>query len=85
MIRDSLWFDSPSFLRSIFLSVEIILAGFLWFRVRSWQRLANIPGPRVASFSILWLLKHAISGSLNDTLVEVDNKYGVIDKLVVPR
>lgn len=46
------------------------------YEYQSWRRLAHIPGPRTAHFSILWLLRHAWFGNLFPCMVDAGNSYG---------
>lgn len=47
-----------------------IVAVFTWFPLR------HFTGPRLASFSELWLGKTIYNGNMGKTLVKVNNKYG---------
>ncbi len=56
--------------------VVIPLAAFLFYCYQSWKRLAHVPGPPTASFSILWLLRHAWGGNLFPCMIEAGDEYG---------
>lgn len=45
-------------------------------RISNWYKLRHIPGPSLAAWSRLWLLRHVISGKLCKKLEEVCNTYG---------
>ncbi|GKT64198.1 cytochrome P450 [Colletotrichum tofieldiae] len=51
-----------------------VVTFFVW-EFRSWYRLRKIPGPFVASVSVLWQLKKAIGGTYHEHLNDVARKY----------
>jgi hypothetical protein len=71
-------FWKPSTLAVLF----IALVSFLYLLVReyrSYRKLAHIPGPVAAHFSILWLLRHAWGGNLFPCMVDAGNQYGKLE------
>lgn len=69
----SLTMDVSSFLNLFGL---LLFANLLIREVKSYLRLSNFSGPRLAAFSRLWYLKQAMGGKWGEMLREVDNKYG---------
>lgn len=69
---------SPIFLAFSTVTTLIFL---LLPRVRQWQRLCHIPGPRLAGWSKIWLLRNVIHGKLCNTLAEVTKIYGPITRI----
>ncbi|WDK10806.1 cytochrome P450 [Colletotrichum graminicola] len=57
-----------------------VIAFFVW-EFRSWYRLRKIPGPFVASVSVLWQLKKAIGGTYHEHLNDVARKYGPLARI----
>lgn len=45
-------------------------------QARLWYRLRHIPGPRLASWSIWWQLRGALSGDLPQLLKAATDEYG---------
>jgi hypothetical protein len=45
-------------------------------RVVEWQRLRHIPGPFLAGWTDLWLLRHVVPGTLCTKLYGVCQEYG---------
>jgi hypothetical protein len=41
-----------------------------------WRRLRHIPGPLIAGWTKLWLLRHVVPGKLCTKLVDICNEYG---------
>lgn len=56
----------------------IFLACFFLFAVycRTLHPLANVPGPFLASFSRLWMVKHSHDGNMHRTMIAMHEKYG---------
>ncbi|WYZ44538.1 hypothetical protein EsH8_VII_000974 [Colletotrichum jinshuiense] len=52
------------------------VAFFVW-EFRSWYRLRKIPGPFIASVSVLWQLKKAVGGTYHEHLNDISRKYDV--------
>ncbi|EON66251.1 hypothetical protein W97_05644 [Coniosporium apollinis CBS 100218] len=50
-------------------------------RIRAYRRLAHIPGPRLAGFSRLWMVRANISGRNHEYLAEVTAKYGSLARI----
>jgi hypothetical protein len=67
---------STSFLFSQLLLALILLE--VGRRFYSWYRLSHIPGPKYASVSRLWMIRHTLSGKLNLALKDATDKYGSI-------
>jgi len=57
-----------------------VIAFFVW-EFRSWYRLRKIPGPFVASVSVLWQLKKAIGGTYHEHLNDIARKYGPLARI----
>lgn len=53
------------------IGVTVILRCYI-----TWKKLAHIPGPPSAHFSILWLVRHAWNGNLFPTLAQIGEDYG---------
>ncbi|KAL0935691.1 cytochrome p450 [Colletotrichum truncatum] len=59
----------------------IAVAVFFAWEFRSWYRLRNIPGPFIASISVLWQLKKAVGGTYHEHLNDVARKYGPLVRI----
>jgi len=61
-------------------SLSLLLGvAFIFQRLRQWQRLRHIPGPRLAGFSRwFWLVPLVRSGQLDSRLQALNKKYGKI-------
>lgn len=60
------------------------LVAFVYYvttSIISYRRLGHIPGPRVAAWTDLWLVRGQLSGQLNFTLQEVNEKYGNLARI----
>lgn len=61
-------------------AVLIGLVSFLAYSVAlrfiEWHKLRHIPGPPLAAWSRLWLLRHVMSGKLCKRVEEVCGEYG---------
>jgi hypothetical protein len=57
-----------------FTAASIAILAIKWFH--SWYRLRHIPGPFLASLSIVWLLRRTVAGRLDLDLQEVSREYG---------
>jgi hypothetical protein len=68
-----LW--DPSTIGFLFI-LFLLFSCLLRREYRSWKRLAHIPGPSTAHFSIWWLLRHAWGGNLFPCMVNAANQYG---------
>lgn len=66
--------------RSLLLKLFVLLAAVAFFawEFRSWYRLRKIPGPFLASISVLWQLKKAVGGTYHEHLNDVARKYGTV-------
>ncbi|KAJ9660997.1 hypothetical protein H2201_006725 [Coniosporium apollinis] len=63
------------------LSSVALLLILLVNRIRAYRRLAHIPGPRLAGFSRLWMVRANISGRNHEYLAEVTAKYGSLARI----
>lgn len=70
------WFPDSSGLLLIKLVGLPVFVAFLVWEFRSWYRLRKIPGPFLASVSVLWQLKKAVGGTYHEHLNDVARKYG---------
>nr|QSQ85904.1 P450 [Preussia typharum] len=50
-------------------------------RFIEWKRLRHIPGPKLAGWTDLWLLRHVVPGKLCTKLVDVCNVYGPLARI----
>ncbi|OLN85443.1 Pisatin demethylase 21 [Colletotrichum chlorophyti] len=57
-----------------------LVAFFVW-EFRSWYRLRKIPGPFLASVSVLWQLKKAVGGTYHEHLNEIARQYGPLARI----
>lgn len=64
---------------SILLSIILLGISAHWFW--SWWRLRHIPGPPLASFSLLWILRKALSGRYQEELKTVSDQYGPLARI----
>ncbi|KAI0126728.1 cytochrome P450 [Xylariales sp. AK1849] len=51
------------------------------YEFRSWYRLRHIPGPFLASISIAWMVRRALSGRFHEHLKDVSEKYGPLVRI----
>ena len=54
----------------------LLLATYVARTIQVWYRMSHIPGPFVAGFSRLWLVKQSLYRRQADALKEVNDKYG---------
>ncbi|KAI1491184.1 cytochrome P450 [Biscogniauxia mediterranea] len=59
----------------------LILTVLIWREFRSWYRLRHVPGPFLASISIIWMLRKALSGKLHEYLRDVSEQYGPLVRI----
>ncbi|RYP57257.1 hypothetical protein DL769_009603 [Monosporascus sp. CRB-8-3] len=71
---------TPSTLAFLFI-LAVSLSVLLLREYRSWKKLAHIPGPSAAHFSIIWLLRHAWSGNLFPCMTETGDEYGPLARI----
>ncbi|CAI6332903.1 unnamed protein product [Periconia digitata] len=78
--RPSLW---PFFLTSacLYYTCAFLLVFFIFHQYKSWKRLAHIPGPKAAHFSILWLLNHGWNGNLFPCMTAAGKKFGSLVRI----
>lgn len=55
----------------------LLTAHLLISRFRDHARLRHIPGPSWAAWTDIWLIRNQLSGRLNFTLQDLNNKHGV--------
>jgi hypothetical protein len=48
----------------------------LFRRLKEYKRLCHVPGPLLAGWTDLWLLRYVVSGTLCTKLVDVCEEYG---------
>lgn len=60
----------PIYLVLFTAAIYIVVAFVSWFPLR------HFPGPRLASFSELWLAKTVYKGNMGETFVKVNKRYG---------
>lgn len=75
------WFPDSSGLLLIKLVGLPVFVAFLVWEFRSWYRLRKIPGPFLASVSVLWQLKKAVGGTYHEHLNDVARKYGPLARI----
>lgn len=54
----------------------IIYTSLILPRYRQWKKLSHIPGPAIAGWSKIWLLRHVLPGTLCKRLEDVTKTYG---------
>ncbi|EQB49422.1 cytochrome P450 [Colletotrichum gloeosporioides Cg-14] len=74
------WFPDTSGLLIKLIGLPIFVAFLVW-EFRSWYRLRKIPGPFLASISVLWQLKKAVGGTYHEHLNDVARKYGPLARI----
>ncbi|KAJ0377152.1 hypothetical protein COL26b_004594 [Colletotrichum chrysophilum] len=74
------WFPDSSGLLIKLIGLPIFAAFLVW-EFRSWYRLRKIPGPFLASVSVLWQLKKAVGGTYHEHLNDVARKYGPLARI----
>jgi len=66
------------------LSLDILLLAALAILAqsfRSWYRLRAFKGPFLATFSDLWLIRHAMQGRMHLALFDATEKHGILCSL----
>ncbi|KID81566.1 Cytochrome P450 family protein [Metarhizium guizhouense ARSEF 977] len=63
------------------LLAAISSVGLILPRYRQWKKLSHIPGPAIAGWSKIWLLRHVLPGRLCKRLEEVTKTYGPIARV----
>ncbi|KAI5918647.1 cytochrome P450 [Camillea tinctor] len=53
----------------------------VWHGFRSWYRLRHVPGPFLASISVVWMLRKALSGRFHEYLRDVSEQYGPLVRI----
>ena len=61
---------------TVIVGVVSLIAYFVALRFIKWHKLRHIPGPSLAAWSRLWLLRHVISGKLCKRVEEACERYG---------
>ncbi|KAF4878426.1 Cytochrome P450 monooxygenase lolP1 [Colletotrichum siamense] len=74
------WYPDSSGLLIKLIGLPIFVAFLVW-EFRSWYRLRKIPGPFLASVSVLWQLKKAVGGTYHEHLNDVARKYGPLARI----
>ncbi|KJK76997.1 hypothetical protein H634G_08039 [Metarhizium anisopliae BRIP 53293] len=59
----------------------IIYTSLILPRYRQWKKLSHIPGPAIAGWSKIWLLRHVLPGTLCKRLEDVTKTYGPIARV----
>lgn len=62
-------------------SLVFIAVAILVQNVRSYRRLSHIPGPRLASFSKIWLFRFLTSGRSHEISLDLYRKYGPLVRI----
>ncbi|KAI1500203.1 cytochrome P450 [Biscogniauxia marginata] len=70
-----------SFLILALYGVSIAFVILVAHNFRSWYRLRHIPGPFLASTSVVWVLRRALSGKLHEHLRDVSEQYGPLVRI----
>ncbi|QPH02864.1 hypothetical protein C2857_007082 [Epichloe festucae Fl1] len=66
---------------TVVLLASITAASLILLRYRQWKKLSHIPGPAIAGWSKIWLLRHVVLGRLCNRLEEVTKAYGPIARV----
>jgi hypothetical protein len=64
----------------------IILLCFVVVRIivrRYWTPIADIPGPILASFSALWQVYHLWKGHIEEELISLHKKHGMLSPICI--
>lgn len=56
--------------------VALVTLGWAVRAVHSWRRLRHVPGPALARWSSLWMVKRLSSGRFHEAMCEVMEEYG---------
>lgn len=54
----------------------LVLIGYIAYTVWQWHRLSHIPGPFIAGWSKLWMIKEGLKGRQLFSLHKVTDQYG---------
>jgi len=57
-------------------AAALVVAWFIARTIWVWRRLRHIPGPTLAGFSSLWLIRKQSSGRFCEHMRDVSEKYG---------
>lgn len=58
------------------LGLGVFVIGLIILRIRDFARLKHIPGPSLAGWTDLWMIRAQASGRMNLIMQEVTNEYG---------
>ncbi|CCF41329.1 cytochrome P450 [Colletotrichum higginsianum] len=72
--------NAPGVLMAKLVGLAAVTAFFVW-EFRSWYRLRKIPGPFLASVSVLWQLKKAVGGTYHEHLNDIAREYGPLARI----
>lgn len=64
--------------------VALVTLGWVVRAVHSWRRLRHVPGPALARWSSLWMVKRLSSGRFHEAMCEVMDEYGKSIYLLSP-
>lgn len=64
--------------------VALVTVGWVVRAVHSWRRLRHVPGPALARWSSLWMVKRLSSGRFHEAMCEVMEEYGEFFYLLFP-
>ncbi|KAK1833684.1 cytochrome P450 monooxygenase lolP1 [Podospora conica] len=66
---------------SVAVLVGLLTLGWAVRAVRSWRRLRHVPGPALAQWSSLWMVKRLSSGRFHEAMCEVMEEYGPLVRI----
>ena len=56
--------------------IALVTLGWVVRAVHSWRRLRHVPGPALARWSSLWMVKRLSSGRFHEAMCDVMEEYG---------
>lgn len=66
---------------AILVAGALLLAGYLAWTFWQWHRLSHIPGPSIAGFSKIWMVREGLKARQPMSIKKVTDKYGELSSL----
>ncbi|KAI1167081.1 cytochrome P450 [Nemania serpens] len=73
--------DSPALVALLLYSIGLCLLAVVAHGFWSWQRLRHIPGPSLAGFSSVWMVRKSLTGRFHQHLRHVADNYGPLARI----
>ena len=73
---DAVAVAGPTWVRCVVALILLVAVGQVVRAVRSWKRLRHVPGPALACWSSLWMVRRLSSGRFHESMCEMMEDYG---------